>query len=53
MPLFRKVDCLALPVGDLDESVAFYGRLGQDVIWRTSKGRLVTDATGHVTGTEL
>jgi catechol 2,3-dioxygenase-like lactoylglutathione lyase family enzyme len=34
-PLFRKVDCLALRVTDLDESLAFYGKLGHELIWRT------------------
>jgi lactoylglutathione lyase len=32
--LFRKVDCVRLPVADLDEAIAFYGRLGHEVIWR-------------------
>ena len=36
--LFRKVDCLALPVGDLEEAIAFYGGLGHDLIWRTDTG---------------
>jgi len=26
-PLFRKIDCLALRVADLDKAVAFYGDL--------------------------
>jgi catechol 2,3-dioxygenase-like lactoylglutathione lyase family enzyme len=34
-PLFRKVDCLALPVPELETAVAFYGMLGHKVIWRT------------------
>ncbi len=34
-PLFRKVDCLALPVSDLEAAVTFYGSLGHSVIWRT------------------
>jgi predicted enzyme related to lactoylglutathione lyase len=33
-PLIRKVDCLQLPVIDLDAAVAFYERLGHEVIWR-------------------
>ena len=32
--LFRKLDCVRLPVPDLDEAIAFYGRLGHEVIWR-------------------
>jgi predicted enzyme related to lactoylglutathione lyase len=33
--LFRKVDCLALPVGDLDQAIRFYRDLGHEVLWRT------------------
>src|SRR3954467_14686142 len=32
--LIRKLDCLQLPVDDLDEAVAFYARLGHEVLWR-------------------
>ena len=32
--LLRKVDCLRVPVPDLDAVIAFYGRLGHEVIWR-------------------
>ena len=35
-PLFRKIDCLSIPVPDLDAAVAFYSaKLGHEVIWRT------------------
>jgi len=35
-PLFTKVDCLRLPVRDLDEALAFYrDKLGHALIWRT------------------
>ena len=35
-PLFRKVDCLSLPVPDLDAALDFYrDRLGHELIWRT------------------
>ena len=35
-PLLRKVDCLQIPVPDLEEGLAFYrDRLGHDLIWRT------------------
>lgn len=34
-PLFRRVDCLALAVSDLEAAVRFYGSLGHRVIWRT------------------
>jgi hypothetical protein len=37
-PRSRKLDCLQLPVGDLDADVAFYERLGHEVIWRRSSG---------------
>jgi catechol 2,3-dioxygenase-like lactoylglutathione lyase family enzyme len=33
--LFRRVDCVALRVSDLEQSIAFYGELGHDLIWRT------------------
>lgn len=34
-PLFRKVDCLSLPVPDLDQGLTFYRRLGHKLIWRS------------------
>jgi predicted enzyme related to lactoylglutathione lyase len=37
-PLFRKVDCLSLPVPDLDVALDFYSRgLGHELLWRSSK----------------
>ena len=34
--LIRKVDCVSLPVADLDDGLAFYqDRLGHELIWRT------------------
>jgi len=36
-PLFQKIDCIRLPVPDLDAALDFYrGRLGHDLIWRTA-----------------
>lgn len=36
-PLFRKVDCLRLPVPDPDAGLTFYQkRLGHELIWRTA-----------------
>ena len=36
LPLIRKVDCVSLPVRDLDEALAFYrDRLGHALIWRS------------------
>lgn len=36
-PLFRTVDCVQLPVPDLDVGLAFYhDRLGHELIWRTA-----------------
>ncbi len=35
-PLFRKVDCLALRVTDLDAALIFYATLGHALIWRTA-----------------
>ena len=37
-PLFRKIDCLALRVDDLERAVTFYGTLGHELIWRTPTG---------------
>ena len=35
-PLFRKVDCLSLPVPDLEAGLALYrDQLGQELIWRS------------------
>jgi catechol 2,3-dioxygenase-like lactoylglutathione lyase family enzyme len=35
--LFRAVDCVRIPVPDLDGGLAFYaGRLGHRLIWRTA-----------------
>lgn len=34
-PLFRKIDCLMLPVPDVEEALAFYrDRLGQPLLWK-------------------
>ena len=36
-PLFRKIDCLQIPVPDLEAGLAFYrDQLGHELIWRTS-----------------
>jgi lactoylglutathione lyase len=38
-PLFLKVDCLSLPVKDLEAALAFYrDRLGHELIWRNKTG---------------
>jgi predicted enzyme related to lactoylglutathione lyase len=33
-PTLRTIDCVRLPVSDLDEAIGFYGRLGHQLIWR-------------------
>ena len=34
-PLIESVDCVSLPVGDLDEALVFYrDRLGHELVWR-------------------
>lgn len=34
--LFRKLDCLSLPVPDLEAALGFYsGELGHELVWRT------------------
>ena len=36
-PLFRKIDCLQVPVPDLEAGLAFYrDRLGHELVWRTA-----------------
>lgn len=36
-PLFRKIDCLQIPVPDLDAALAFYrDRLGHTLNWRSA-----------------
>jgi catechol 2,3-dioxygenase-like lactoylglutathione lyase family enzyme len=38
-PLFRKIDCLMLNVGDLDAALRFYrDKLGLALVWKTGKG---------------
>jgi len=38
IPLFQKVDCLSIPVPDLDVALVFYsGNLGHELIWRSTK----------------
>jgi lactoylglutathione lyase len=32
--LFQKIDCVRLPVDDLEAGIAFYARLGHELIWR-------------------
>jgi catechol 2,3-dioxygenase-like lactoylglutathione lyase family enzyme len=34
LPSLRKIDCVRLPVDDLDKAIRFYGRLGHQLIWR-------------------
>ncbi len=37
-PLFRRVDCLSIPVPDVDAALAFYcAKLGHELIWRSNK----------------
>jgi predicted enzyme related to lactoylglutathione lyase len=50
-PLLRKVDCLRIPVPDLEEGLAFYrDRLGHDLIWRTetAAGLRMPDADAEI-----
>lgn len=36
MSLFKKIDCLLLPVPDLNEALGFYrDKLGHELVWRT------------------
>ncbi len=37
-PLFQKIDCVRLPVSNLDEALAFYrDRLGHELVWRSER----------------
>ena len=37
-PLFQKIDCIRLPVSNLDEALAFYrDRLGHELVWRSDR----------------
>ena len=50
-PLFKGIDCLSLPVGDLDEALAFYrDRLGQELVWRseTAAGLRLPESGGEI-----
>jgi lactoylglutathione lyase len=54
-PLLRKVDCVRLATNDLDAAIAFYERLGHNLIWRrpTAAGlRLPESSTEIVLQTE-
>jgi predicted enzyme related to lactoylglutathione lyase len=55
-PLLRKVDCVQIPVPDIESGLAFYrDRLGHTLIWRTetSAGLRMPEAdTGVVIETE-
>ena len=50
-PVFRKLDCLSLPVDDLDAAIAFYGRLGHPLLWRDggkAAGLRLPDSDGEL-----
>lgn len=50
-PLFRKIDCLQIPVPDLEAGLAFYrDQLGHELIWRTSTaaGLRLTDSDAEI-----
>jgi lactoylglutathione lyase len=50
-PLFRQIDCIELPVPNLDEALAFYrDRLGHELVWRNerSAGLRLPDADAEI-----
>jgi lactoylglutathione lyase len=50
-PLLQKVDCVQLPVPDLDAAIAFYrDRLGHELIWRsaTQAGLRLPQSEGEI-----
>ena len=63
-PLFRRVDCIRLPVADLEAALAFYrDALGHELNWRTptsaglrmpdSDAEIVLHTEGHPPETDL
>jgi lactoylglutathione lyase len=48
--LVRKVDCVRLPVDDLEQAIGYYGRLGHEVIWRrpTQAGLRLPDSDAEL-----
>ena len=63
-PLFKRVDCLSIPVPDIDAALAFYSaNLGHQLIWRSreaaglklpgSNAELVLHGTGRPMETDL
>ena len=50
-PLLRKVDCLRIPVPDIESGLAFYrDRLGHELLWRTesSAGLRMPDTDAEI-----
>ena len=50
-PLFRKVDCLSLPVNDLERALRFYrDALGHELVWRdeTAAGLRLPDSNAEL-----
>ena len=50
-PVFRKVDCISLPVDNLDEALSFYrDSLGHQLIWRdeTAAGLRLPDSNAEL-----
>jgi len=47
-PLFRNVDCLSVPVGDLEAALQFYrDKLGHALVWRTGEAAGLRLASGE------
>jgi len=50
-PLIKKVDCLSIPVPDLDAALGFYSaRLGHELLWRsrTAAGLKLPDSNAEL-----
>jgi predicted enzyme related to lactoylglutathione lyase len=48
-PLISKVDCVQIPVDDLDAGLQFYcERLGHDLVWRTATSAALSVPDGDV-----
>ena len=49
--LFKKIDCISLPVADIDTGIEFYRKLGHECIWRennTAAGLRMSDSDTEI-----
>jgi len=49
--LFKRIDCISLPVTDIDSGIEFYKKLGHECIWRendTAAGLRMSDSDTEI-----